>query len=219
VAELTASAQVKLLRVIQEKNLFRLGGSIPIGVDIRVLAATHRNLSELVRKRRFREDLWFRLNVFPIHIPALRERKQDIPNLVDYLMMRKSKEMHLPFIPRLAEGSIESMMSYRWPGNIREIDNLIERNLIICNGKPLTFPELSRHYYAKNDENVASEACIPLDQIIIAHVKKALELSNGKISGKDGAAQLLGINPSTLRGKMRKHNIIWDNKNGSINKH
>jgi transcriptional regulator with GAF, ATPase, and Fis domain len=207
VAELTASAQVKLLRVLQEKTLFRLGGNRPISVDIRVIAATHRELPRLVEQRLFREDLWFRLNVFPIHIPPLRDRKQDIPNLVDYLMTRKSKEMHLPFIPRLADGSIESMMAYAWPGNIREIDNLVERNLIICNGNPLTFPELKQHYYADGDKNPSAQECIPLDKLIIEHIKKALELSNGKISGKDGAARLLGINPSTLRGKMRKYKI------------
>jgi len=213
IGELTASAQVKILRVLQEKTLFRLGGNRPIGVDIRVIAATHRDLPKLIEKRLFRQDLWFRLNVFPIHMPPLRERKQDIANLVDYLMMRKSKEMHLPFIPRLAEGAIDSMMSYNWPGNIREIDNLIERNLIICNGNPLTFPELNRQYYPDSDQDVPAERCMPLDEVIIRHIAKALELSKGKTSGKDGAARLLGINPSTLRGKMRKYKIRQHDKN------
>ncbi len=207
VGELKASVQVKLLRVLQDKFLYRLGGNRPISVDIRIIAATHRDLPKLVKKRLFREDLWFRLNVFPIHIPPLRERKEDLPNLVDYLMVRKSKEMHLPFDPTLADGAMENLMAHKWPGNIREVDNLIERSLITCNGNPLTFPELNQFSFPASIRDNSSEIFMPLDKIIVDHINKALELSGGKISGKDGAAHLLGINPSTLRGKIRKYKL------------
>lgn len=207
VGELSAAVQVKFLRVLQEKIIHRLGGNRPIGVDLRVIAATHRDLPKLVEERLFREDLWFRLNVFPIHIPPLRDRKEDIPNLVEYLMARKTKEMHLSFIPRLAVGAMESLMSHKWPGNIRELDNLIERSLILCNGQPLTFPELHSPRHLANSAPDSAETFPLLDSVIIDHIHKALDRSGGRISGKTGAARLLGINPSTLRGKMRKYRI------------
>lgn len=208
VGELTAAVQVKLLRVLEEKTLHRLGGARPIAVDIRIIAATHRNLPALVADHRFREDLWFRLNVFPIEMPPLRGRLEDIPSLVDYLMVRKAREMHLSFVPRLGNGAIETLMKHSWPGNVRELDNIIERSLIVCNGKPLTFPELETNYFSIEKNTELSEEILPLDDMIIRHIKQALKTCNGVISGSDGAASLLGLNPSTLRGKMRKYKII-----------
>jgi transcriptional regulator with GAF, ATPase, and Fis domain len=207
VGELTAAVQVKLLRVLQDKTLHRLGGTRAIAVDIRIIAATHRDLPALIADRRFREDLWFRLNVFPIEMPPLRKRLQDIPGLVDYLMLRKAREMHLSFIPRLGNGAIDSLMKHSWPGNIRELDNIIERNLIICNGKPLTFPELEINYFSSRKQQEVNENPLTLDEIIIQTINNALNVCNGVVSGPDGAAQLLGLNPSTLRGKMRKYKI------------
>jgi transcriptional regulator with GAF, ATPase, and Fis domain len=207
VGELTAAVQVKLLRVLEEKTLHRLGGVRPISVDIRVIAATHRNLPALVADNRFREDLWFRLNVFPIEMPSLRNRRQDIPALVDYLMVRKAREMHLSFVPRLGNGALETLLKHRWPGNVRELDNIIERNLIICNGAPLTFPELETDYLSSQKTPVPECEPLKLDDMIIQHIQSALTHCNGVISGPFGAAQRLGLNPSTLRGKIRKYNI------------
>lgn len=207
VGELTAAVQVKLLRVLEEKTLHRLGGVRPISVDIRIIAATHRNLPALVSDHRFREDLWFRLNVFPIKMPPLRERLQDIPNLVDYLMVRKAREMHLSFVPRLGSGAIETLMAHSWPGNVRELDNSIERSLIVCNGNPLTFPELESETFAVEKNTVPPAEILPLDEMIIRLIKNALKACNGVVSGPEGAARLLGLNPSTLRGKMRKYKI------------
>ncbi len=207
IGELTATVQVKLLRVLQEKTFHRLGGHRPIGVDIRIIAATHRDLPTLVEDRLFREDLWFRLNVFPIHMPALQNRQQDIPDLVDYLMARKAKEMHLSFVPRLEDGAMEDLLRYHWPGNIRELDNIIERSLITCNGKPLSFQELQRHGTTGIEQAEMYDRKLPLDAVIIQHITNTLEACGGKISGKNGAAEHLGMNPSTLRGKMRKYGI------------
>ena len=207
IGELTASVQVKLLRVLQEKTFHRLGGHHPIGIDIRIIAATHRNLPALIADRLFREDLWFRLNVFPIHIPPLKKRPEDIPNLVDYLMARKAREMHLAFIPRLEDGAIENLTGYHWPGNIRELDNLIERSLITCNGKPLNFPELKRANMVTEISIKETGPSPSLDEVIIRHILSALKKTGGKIAGRHGAANLLGLNPSTLRGKIRKYNI------------
>lgn len=207
VGELTAAVQVKLLRVLEEKTLHRLGGVRPISVDIRIIAATHRNLRNLVAENRFREDLWFRLNVFPIEMPPLRERRQDLPGLVEYLMQRKAREMHLSFDPRLGSYAMETLMNYTWPGNVRELDNIIERSLITCNGEPLTFPELETGLRTSQQTSDAKGGLLKLDDMIIQHIRAALEQCNGVISGPNGAAEVLGLNPSTLRGKIRKYRL------------
>lgn len=210
VAELPASIQVKLLRVLQEKNFHRVGGNRNISVDVRVIAATHRNLSEMVENKDFRQDLWFRLNVFPLSLPPLRERCEDIPEMAKYFAKNKAAEMNFSFQPVFSPGAIEQLMAYSWPGNIRELQNLIERSLIISNGNPLVFPDLIR----KKTEPVFTESSqgkkenfSTLDDHIVAHIKEALHLSRNKIEGPDSASELLGLHPSTLRGKMRKYNI------------
>jgi DNA-binding NtrC family response regulator len=196
-----------LLRIIQDGSLYRLGGHHPVLVDIRVIAATHRDLPSLVKESRFREDLWFRLNVFPIHLPPLRERKQDIPGLVDYFLVRKAREMHLPFVPRLEKGAMDRLTSYDWPGNIRELENIIERNLITCRGNPLTFADLTKVSASVRNAFPKNEVVASLDEVVVNHIKKALAATDGKISGPSGAAELLGIHPSTLRGKLRRYGI------------
>lgn len=210
VAELPLSVQVKLLRVLQEKSFHRVGGQRAISTDVRVIAATHRDISEMAGQGRFRRDLWFRLNVFPIHIPPLRERSDDIPLMADFFARKKAKEMNLSFRPVFATGSLESLQAYSWPGNIRELQNIIERSLITCGGFPLAFQEL---------DSVRSSACktesqgpecrkfMKIDEMIIGHINEALKLSGGRIEGRGGASDLLGLHPSTLRGKMRKYGI------------
>jgi len=135
IGELPLSAQVRLLRILQTKEVERVGGTVPVPVDVRIMSATHRNLEDMVEKGKFREDLWFRLNVFPIVIPPLRHRKEDIPALAHYLIERKSKELKIkafqPFLPR----DLERLKEYQWPGNVRELANVVERALIQNRGE------------------------------------------------------------------------------------
>ncbi len=210
IAELPAAIQVKLLRVLQEKSFRRVGGQSAISVDTRVIAATHKNLSEMVKNGSFRSDLWFRLNVFPIHLPPLRERREDIIEMAKHFAKSKAAEMNLSFQPVFASGVLDQLQAYAWPGNIRELQNLIERSLIISGGFPLTFPELT----LKLSDNSTQESSQlgfnvfkKLDDVLIGHIQKALLLSQGKIEGDKGAADLLGLHPSTLRGKMRKYKL------------
>ena len=129
IGELPLPAQVRLLRVLQYREIQRVGGSAPVPTDIRIIAATHRDLEEMVELGIFRQDLWFRLNIFPILIPPLRKRKTDIPAFVQHFIQRKSRALKLPAIPALAPQAIDRLMAYDWPGNIRELENLLERAL------------------------------------------------------------------------------------------
>jgi len=209
VGELPLQAQVRMLRVLQDKNIHRVGGTSQIKVDIRIIAATHQNLLEMVKRRLFRDDLWFRLNVFPISIPPLRDRKDDIPALVDHFVEKKSKELQMPLLPRLAPGAMVPLMAYAWPGNVRELENVIERALILSKGRPLTFDSIV--WPDDNEEDgrliVRKDDFSNLDDAVSKHIQQALQITKGKIHGAAGAAQLLGINPSTLRHRMRKLRI------------
>jgi transcriptional regulator with GAF, ATPase, and Fis domain len=207
IGELPLQAQVRMLRVLQYREIQRLGGTAPIPVDIRIIAATHRNLEEMVETGRFREDLWFRLNVFPIFIPPLRLRKGDIPALVHHLITRKSRELKLSGIPTLAPGTINHLMTYHWPGNVRELENVIERALILSKGDTLTS---SLFLFREDKELILKEErqdLLPLDEMISGHIQKALKKTKGIIHGANGAARLLGVNPSTLRNRMNKLGI------------
>lgn len=209
IGELTSGAQVRLLRVLQEKEIERLGGTETLSVDIRVIAATHRNLEKMIAEGRFREDLYFRLRVFPILIPPLRERKGDIPALVNYFLTKKSREMGLACVPLISPESITGLMEYDWPGNIRELQNVVERALILSGGKPVVFEDFGRQRNSASPA-VTTPVCaemVSLDQAVINHIKQAMEKTNGRVGGDKGAAKLLQINPSTLRTKMRKLKI------------
>jgi transcriptional regulator with GAF, ATPase, and Fis domain len=209
IAELPQQAQVRMLRVLQAKEIERVGGSTPITVDIRIIAATHRNLEEMIKSERFREDLWFRLNVFPIMIPPLRQRKEDIPALVYYFIERKSMDMKLPSTPRFATGAIDRLMAYNWPGNVRELENVIERALILNRKGPIDF---DRFILKQKDDKIQvlkskEEGFQELEDLMSLHIQKALTKTNGRIHGPKGAAKLLGINPSTLRSRIKKLGI------------
>jgi len=209
IGELPMAAQVRMLRVLQYKEIQRIGGSMTTRVDIRVIAATHRNLEEMVSQGRFREDLWFRLNVFPVFIPPLRDRKIDIPVLVHHLMARKSKDLKLTKIPHLAPGAIDRLVAYHWPGNIRELENLIERALILNKSDVITagafLIPLSKQTVIGRDK----EDLLPLNDVQSTHIRRALEAANGRIHGPQGAAQLLRVNPNTLRNRMNKLGITY----------
>lgn len=218
IGELPLSVQVRLLRVLQNKEIERVGGSNPIPVDIRIITATHRNLPEMVNQGTFREDLWFRLNIFPITIPPLRERKMDIPALTRYFMERKAREMNLSRQPVLARGALERLQAYNWPGNVRELENLVERSIIrnMVGGidTPLEFdlvaPDSTK--IEKSPLSRSQEEVLLLDEVIKHHIHKVLERAGGKVQGPDGAARLLGTNPSTLRNKMKKLGIPYGRK-------
>ncbi len=212
VGELPLPAQVRMLRVLQYKEIERIGGTDSVSLDIRVIAATNRDLKEMVGQGRFREDLWFRLNVFPITIPSLRERKGDIAALLHYFLQRKSREMKMQTLPPLAPGVIDRLVAYRWPGNVRELENVVERALILSGGnKLLTFEEVvegadkDRHRPCAEDES----SLLKLDQAVSRHIRRALDMAKGKVHGKGGAAELLGINASTLRNKMNQLGISY----------
>ncbi len=212
IGELSSMAQVKLLRCLQTMKFHRVGGKRPISVDVRVIAATNRDLKTLAENGQFRKDLWYRLNVFPIYIPPLRERKLDIPDLALYFARIKSNEMNLPHDFSFAPESMEQLQDYHWPGNIRELQNVIERKLIISQGEPLSFHELTetRIRPSKEKPSSTSTSFPTIDEAIAQHIRKGLLLTKGRVEGVGGAAALLGVNPSTLRGRMRKLGIKID---------
>ena len=214
IAELPLAAQVRLLRVLQHKIIERVGGSEAIPVDIRIIAATHRDLEELVAQGKFREDLWFRLNVFPIRVPPLRSRRSDIPALVDYFIERKSVDLKLHTRPSLSADAMERLTTYDWPGNVRELENVIERELILSRGEPLTFQNINPRPPGDElpDMAVSTNDVLGLDEFFAGHVKKVLALCNGKINGPGGAAELMKIKPNTLRNRMKKLGIPYGQK-------
>ncbi len=210
IGELPLQAQVGVLKVLQSKEIERVGGIKTIPLDIRIIAATNRNLEEMIKLKQFREDLWFRLNVFPIWIPPLRERKVDIPALLQHFVTLKSKELKLSAIPVLPPGAIEPLMEYLWPGNVRELENIIERALILNPTGPLTFDHLNLGQPEKTlGLSMQCKGADILDEVISRHIRQILSKTNGKVNGSDGAAAILGMNPSTLRNRMKKLGIDY----------
>ncbi|MBW1863563.1 MAG: sigma-54-dependent Fis family transcriptional regulator [Deltaproteobacteria bacterium] len=211
VAELPPQAQVRMLRVLQNKKITRVGGSDQIKIDIRIITATHQNLQDMVKNGQFRADLWFRLHVFPIMIPPLRDRKEDIPALVNQFIIRKAKELKISTPPRIPPGAMESLKAYSWPGNVRELENVVERALILSKGQPLTFNDI---VWAGNGESHVESASDPhepleLDLIVSRHIRRVLKMTKGKINGTGGAAEILGVNYGTLRHRMKKLGIPY----------
>ena len=213
IGDLPLQSQVRLLRVLQDKEIERVGGSKIIKLDIRIIAATNRNLEEMIKSNQFREDLWFRLCVFPINIPPLRERKTDIPALMQYFISKKAKELKLPIIPKLVSGGVDSLIDYDWPGNVRELENIVERALILSNNDTLSFDYIKRFDAQENlnqlNQNKEMET---LDVVTSRYIERTLAITKGKINGPGGAAEILGINPNTLRNRMKKLEIVYGRK-------
>jgi len=209
IGEMPLEAQVRLLRVLQHREIERVGGTDRIPVDIRIIAATNKDLPAMVRAGRFREDLWFRLNVFPIPVPPLRDRKTDIPALVQHFIERKVGELKVGETPKLAAGAIDHLMTYDWPGNVRELENLVERAMILHRGEPLRFDDLGSSFTEEVGTVVpaSDEEALDLDVVVARHIRLALKRTGGKIHGPGGAGELLGVNPNTLRYKMKKLGI------------
>lgn len=212
IGELPPQAQVRLLRVLQTRELERVGGTKPIPIDIRIIAATHRNLEQMIADAQFREDLWFRINVFPIFLPPLRQRREDIPALTRHLVQVKSRELGLAKVPSIAPGALERLTNYEWPGNVRELQNIIERELIRYRTGSLTFEAVGVETSAKQEQSeqkkvVENDHVVSLDDAMAQHIRKAIDYTKGRINGKGGAADILGIHPSTLRSRMEKLGI------------
>jgi formate hydrogenlyase transcriptional activator len=204
VGELSPEIQVALLRVLQEREFERLGGSQRIRVDVRVIAATNRKLGTAISRGSFREDLFYRLNVFPLEVPPLRERSDDIPLLVRYFIDRYARNAG-KVISRVNKAAMERLESYPWPGNVRELQNVIERSVIVCDTDEFTVDE---SWLATKP---ASDGGTKLSSTLAAHeraiVEEALRASGGRVFGPSGAAARLGIPRSTLESKIRALNI------------
>ncbi len=210
IGELPLQAQVRLLKVLESKEIERVGGVKTISLDIRIIAATNRDLEKMVISGDFRKDLWFRLNVFPIIIPPLRERKHDIVALLQHFIALKTRELKLPRIPEVVPGSMDILMSYNWPGNVRELSNLVERAMILNPTGLLDFTHLiSSRVGASTGPILEASSKKNLDKIISNHIQNVVMETNGKIHGPGGAAEILGVNPSSLRNKMNKYGIKY----------
>jgi len=214
IGELPLDAQVRLLRVLEDKEIERVGGEKPVSIDCRVIAATHRNLDQMIQRGEFREDLYFRLKIFPITILPLRDRKVDIPLLVRHFIQKKSRELLLSRTPSIAPSALDRLLSHDWPGNVRELENNVERELIINQDQPLTFDDLYsvKQESPQRQNEVSVEKCPRLEDVIIETIRQALHQSRGRIEGTSGAAAFLGLKPGTLRQKMRKLNIPFGRK-------
>jgi formate hydrogenlyase transcriptional activator len=206
VGELPLDTQVKLLRVLQEQEFERLGGTRAMKVDVRLVAATNRDLEREVAEGRCRRDLFYRLNVFPVHVPPLRERPGDIPLLVGHFLAHFQRKLGKPLKGITPEG-LERLQRYSWPGNIRELQNVLERACVLARGPIVEIADEMRAPGASACEPDAEEPVLSLEESERQHVRRALEAANGKIHGPAGAAALLGVNGSTLRSRMQKLGI------------
>ncbi len=210
IGELSLSAQTRLLRVLQEKEFERVGGNFTIKIDVRVIAATNKNLEKEVRENRFREDLYYRLNVFKINIPPLRDRKEDIPELAGFFISKFSKEMNRP-VKFISPEALRILKSYSWPGNIRELQNVIERAVVLCKDDTITPREFPENIYkeAEFKDQIELKAGENLDEAM-ERIEKSIILKTLKKAGysQTKTAELLGIKRTTLRYKLEKYGLI-----------
>ena len=214
IGELPPWAQIRLLRVLQTQEIERVGGSLPIRLDLRVIAATHRDLARMVREGTFREDLLFRINAFPIRIPPLRERREDIPALIRHFIEKKSVELGITRIPAIAAEALADLDRHHWPGNVRELENAVERALIQHRHGPLLFQPMGAN--PRDQEFTLAldsrRQIQPLDTVMGDYIREALKITGGRISGPKGAATCLGLHPNTLRNRMLKLGIAFGRK-------
>ncbi len=226
IGDLPPAAQVRLLRILQDGHFERVGGQKPIQVDVRIVAATHRDLAQMVAESTFREDLWYRIAVFPVYLPPLRERLEDIPALADHFAEKAAVRFGLPLV-HPSQSDIRALQSYHWPGNVRELGTVIDRAAILGNGRSLEISaalginlenvrpsaerakESSARSTARIEAGSDSFSIAPLDVVIRQHIERVLAAVHGRIEGPGGAAELLQINPHTLRSRMRKMQIDW----------
>jgi len=203
IGDLPLELQPKILRVLQEGEFERIGNPKTIKVDVRIIAATNRNLSQEIKNGNFREDLYYRLNVFPITIPPLRKRKEDIPLLVNYFVNNFSKKVGKK-IDTISQSMIEKLTEYNWPGNVRELENIIERAVITIEGNKLTLSEVLPKVTSTISSDGESKT---LEEVEREHIIRVLEKTNWQVSGDKGAAKILGMKRTTLEARMKKLNI------------
>jgi hydrogenase-4 transcriptional activator len=238
IGELPPQAQVRLLRILQDGSFERVGGQRPLHVDVRIVAATHRDLQAMVAEGAFREDLWYRIAVFPIQLPPLRERPEDVPALATHFALRAATRFGTP--PRIPQPEdMDLLVAYPWPGNVRELAAVIDRAVILGDGRSLEvaralgsgtplpaaaarvrsatgaadsdLPRPGQEPNRTHDSGAGEAVPFPtLDVAMRRHIEAALERTRGRIEGRRGAAVLLGINPHTLRARMRKLGVAWD---------
>jgi formate hydrogenlyase transcriptional activator len=221
IGELSLETQVKLLRVLQEHEFEPVGSSRSLRVDVRVIAATNRDLQDAIESGRFRSDLFYRLNVFPIALPPLRERRSDIPQLVAFSIARFSKRLGKK-IDGVSRESMQNLMNYPWPGNVRELQNVIERAVVLATESTLrldrqlmpivasTTGDALLEMSTKGSQQAildSSAQILTLDEAERNHILGALQLTDGVIDGPKGAARILSIHPNTLRHRMKKLSI------------
>jgi two-component system, NtrC family, response regulator HydG len=207
IGEMPLDIQTKFLRALQEREIERVGNNQSIKIDVRIIAATNRNLEKEVAEGNFRMDLYFRLNVFPIHIPPLRERKDDITILADHFINLYSKRYNKS-VTKLADHLVRELSAYHWPGNIRELEHLIERSVLLSEGTTITvLPDFRIHNAIAKTEASGTAAIKTMEEMERDHILQVLEKCNGKVFGKGGAAELLGMNVSTLNSRIKKLGI------------
>jgi PAS domain S-box-containing protein len=207
IGELPADAQAKLLRVLQEREFERVGGSAPIPVDVRVLAATNRSLHQCVRDKTFREDLFYRLNVFPIHLPPLHERPEDIPTLAHFVLNKFAMRIG-KHVDGIGRDTMQRLLAYRWPGNVRELENVVERAVILANGPTLEIGADVLNVTVPVESIAATETPPEtLEEKERDHILATLRQTNWVVEGDRGAAKILGLHPNTLRSRMKKLGI------------
>ena len=216
IGEMSKPTQAKILRALQEKRVERIGGTQSVPIDVRVISATNKNLEEEVKKGNFREDLYYRISVYPIHLPPLRERREDIPQLVAYFLDRFNKKLNRR-IKRVSDRALEHLINYDWPGNVRELENIMERSMLNCSGEvllpehlPITITayeldSLSSGFRIDFRRAISLAKDVPSWEEVEREVcRLALKLTNHNISE---AAQRLGIGRTTLYRKLKKYNL------------
>ena len=207
IGEMPLELQVKLLRALQEKEIERIGGRTTIKVDVRIIAATNRNLEEEVEAGRFRADLYYRLNIFPISLPSLRDRREDIPLLASHFIQKLSKKVGTK-ITKISKYVIDQILGYDWPGNIRELEHAIERSILLSDDnilRQIHLPNRRQKETGKSSENGVIVKTI--EQNEREHIINVLKQCRGRVAGDKGAAEFLGIPPSTLSSKLKRLGI------------
>ncbi len=203
ISELPLNTQAKLLQVLQEHKFERVGGTKTLSTNVRIIAASNQELNRLVKEKKFRDDLFYRLSIFPIHVPALRERKEDIPLLIDYFISKFCSRLNR-MSPHFDKAAIETLVQYPWPGNIRELENFIERIIILKSNQPVREKDVSSilHAFVEFEKEVST-----LEEAEKRHIENVLKKTRGVVGGVNGAAKILGIKRPTLQYRMKKLKI------------
>jgi transcriptional regulator with PAS, ATPase and Fis domain len=205
IGDISAKLQLDLLRVLEDRRFFRVGGSDPISVDVRIIAATNRDLRRAVEEGKFREDLFYRLNVIAVHLPPLRERREDIPLLVEHFLDQLGAEMHRA-VDSVSSDAMRLLMAHDWPGNVRELRNVLERGIVVATGNTVQAADLGLTR-TNGVREPGQEPLVTLDEIERRHIAGVLRQTEGNISH---AARVLGIDRATLYNKMRRYQLRRD---------